>query len=195
MNNLITRNYGQHYTTDFLSWTDGVDAMLKPSEDAMLPNVLVHTARFTNTPWGIAPGGMLLINPDMKEIPDFFGFICANEALGAYYGPAIFKGTPFEQAPVYKADITVNVEFPGNVSVKIAVAGHICELEMSDFDPAQYYNRAPFPMPFRQNVIEAKAKSATFKWDGRIIGGVLPATGIGAGLPACYSPAGMYIIE
>ncbi len=195
MKDIITRNNGLHYATDFLAWTDGVDAMLKPSEDAPLPHVMVHTARTTSTPWGNAPGGMLLINPDMKEVPDFFGFVCAAEELGKYYGLKIFKGTPFENAPVFKGNIEMNITFPGNVSVRIEVAGHICELEMSDFEPAQYYNRDPFPMPFRQNVVEAKAKSATFKWDGKIIGGVLPKTGIGSGLPACYSPSGMYFIE
>lgn len=195
MNNITIRKKGENYATDFLSWSDGVDALLKPSDDAPLPHVLVHVARITNTPWGMAPAGMLLINPDMKEMPDFFGFICADEELGKYFGPKIFKGTPFENAPVYKADINIEVNFPGNVTAKIAVANHLCELEMSSFKPAQYYNRDPFPMPFRQNVIEAAATSATFKWDGKIIGGHLPSTGIGSGLPACYSPSGMYFIE
>lgn len=195
MSEIIARKSGAHYATDFLSWTDGVDALLKPSDDAPLPHVLVHVARVTNTPWGIAPAGMLLINPDMKEVPDFFGFVCADEELGKYFGPKIFKGTPFEQAPVFKANINIHVDFPGNVRATIEVAGHVCELEMSSFDAAQYYNRDPFPMPFRQNVIEAKASSATFKWNGKIIGGALPATGIGSGLPACYSPSGMYFME
>ncbi len=189
------RNSGTHYATDYLSWTDGVDALLKPSADAPLPHVLIHVAAITSTPWGMAPGGMLLINPELKEMPDFFGFICADEELGKYYGPKIFKGTPFENAPVYKADIKVEVKFPGNVYARIEVDGHLCELEMNSFDEAKYYNRDPFPMPFRQNVVEARAASATFKWDGRIIGGELPETGIGSGLPACYSPNGMYIIE
>ena len=85
MSEIIARKSGAHYATDFLSWTDGVDALLKPSDDAPLPHVLVHVARVTNTPWGIAPAGMLLINPDMKEVPDFFGFVCADEELGKYF--------------------------------------------------------------------------------------------------------------
>ncbi len=195
MSEIIFRENGHHYATDFLNWTDGVDAMLKPTDDAPLPHVLVHVANMTSTPYGIAPGGMLLINPDLKEVPDFFGFICADEELGKYFGPKIFKGTPFEEAPVFKADIKIEINFPGNVVVKISVAGHLCELELSHFDAARYYNRDPFPMPFRQNVVEAKANSATFKWDGRILGGELPSTGLGTGLPACYSPTGMYIME
>lgn len=91
---------------------------------------------------------MLLINPDLKEVPDFFGFVCADEKLGKYYGPKIFKGTPFENAPVFKGNIEMNITFPGNVSVRIEVAGHICEFEMSDFDAAQYYNAILFQCLF-----------------------------------------------
>lgn len=192
---VIKRGSGEKFGADFLSWHDGVDAMLKPTPDSPMPHVLVHVARMTNTPWGMAPGGMLLINPELKEVPDFFGFICADEELGRYYGPKIFMGTPFEQAPVYKADISITGNFPGNLVVTIETAGHLVELELSDFDPAVFYERVPFPMRFHQKVIEAAAKSATFKFDGKIIGGQLPSTGIGAGLPACYSPAGIYLAE
>ena len=71
MSEIIIRKNGNHYATDFLNWTDGVDAMLKPNNDAPLPHVLVHVANITSTPHGIAPAGMLLINPDLKEVPDF----------------------------------------------------------------------------------------------------------------------------
>jgi hypothetical protein len=191
---LVVQRPGTHFETDFLSWHDGVDAMLKPTPDSPLPHVLVHVARLTNTPMGICAGGMLLINPEMKAVPDLFCFIATDEAMGSYYGPKVFKNTPFENAPVMKADIRITVLFPGNVRAHIEVGGHLVELEISDFDPARYYDRAPSPMPFRQNVIEARAKSATFKFNGQIIGGELPPTGIGEGLAACYSPAGLYYI-
>jgi hypothetical protein len=119
----LRANNGAHYKTDFLSWFDGIDAMLKPTPDAPLPNVLVHVARITKTPAGMTPGGMLLINPDNKEMPDVFGFICEDEELGKYYGPKIFKGTPFEHAPVLKANISMEVDFPNKVSTRIEVAG------------------------------------------------------------------------
>ena len=192
MSNLtIKGNGGAHYKTDFLSWFDGVDAMLKPTPDAPMPNVLVHVARITNTPAGMTPGGMLLINPDNKEMPDLFGFIC--EELGNYYGPKIFKGTPFENAPVLVAKITMNIDFPNSVSTKIEVAGHVIELELSNFDEAQFYHREG-GMPFTQNVVEALAHTATFKFDGRVLEGQLPESGIGGGLPAVYSPSGIYHI-
>ena len=187
----LKANGGQHYKTDFLSWFDGIDAMLKPTPDAPMPNVLVHVARITKTPMGMTPGGMLLINPDNKEMPDLFGFIAEDEELGKYYGPKIFKGTPFENAPVLKANITINIDFPNSVSTKIEAGGHTVELELSGFDEAQYYNRAG-GMPFTQNVIEALAHKAVFKFDGRVLEGDLPPGGIGGGLAAVYSPAGLY---
>ena len=194
MSNLtIKGNGGAHYKTDFLSWFDGVDAMLKPTPDAPMPNVLVHVARITNTPAGMTPGGMLLINPDNKEMPDLFGFICEDEELGKYYGPKIFKGTPFENAPVLVAKISMNIDFPNSVSTKIEVADHVIELELSNFDEAQFYHREG-GMPFTQNVVEALAHTAVFKFDGRVLEGQLPESGIGGGLPAVYSPAGIYHI-
>lgn len=190
---ILKANGGKQYATDFLSWFDGVDAMLKPTPDAPLPNVLVHVARVTKTPWGMTPGGMLLINPDNKEVPDFFGFIAEDEELGNYYGPKIFKGTPFEQAPVFKAKIDVEVNFPESVSARIEVAGNIIELKLSSFEDAKYYHRVG-GMPFTQNVIEALGKEATFTFNGRVLGGTLPPEGIGGGLPAVYSPSGLYYI-
>ena len=186
-------NGGKHFKTDFLSWFDGIDAMMKPTPDAPLPHVLVHVARVTHTPWGMAPGGMIVMNPDLKEMPDLFGFICEDEELGKYYGPKIFKGTPFENAPVMKARIQVNIQFPEVVSTTIEVAGHLIELELKDFDEAQFYHREG-GMPFTQNVVEALAKKAVFKYDGKVIGTELPPSGIGGGLPAVYSPVGIYHI-
>ena len=68
----LKANGGVHYKTDFLSWFDGIDAMLKPTPDAPLPNVLVHVARITKTPLGMTPGGMLLINPDLRFLVRLF---------------------------------------------------------------------------------------------------------------------------
>ena len=67
------------------------------------------------------------------------------------------------------------------------------ELELSNFDEAQFYHREG-GMPFTQNVVEALAHTATFKFDGRVLEGQLPESGIGGGLPAVYSPAGIYHI-
>jgi len=192
MSALIKRT-GQNFSTAFLSWHDGVDAMLKPTPDSPMPNVLIHVARMVNTPLGICSAGMILINPQNKEVPDFFGFVAENKELGQYYGTNIFKGTPFEQAPVFKAEISLRVDFPNKVKAKIVAAKHTIELELSDFDTAQYYDR-PGGMPFHQNVIEAKAKKAVFKFDRKMIAGELPPEGLAGGLPACYAPTGIYFI-
>lgn len=189
----IIKRTGLKFSTAYLSWHDGVDAMLKPTPDSPMPNVLVHAARMVNTPLGICSAGMLLINPQNKEIPDFFGFIAEDEDLGKYYGPYIFKGTPFEQAPVFKAEFHFDLDFPNKTFIKIEAAGHSIELELSDFDPAIYYDR-PGGMPFHQNVIEAVAHKALFKFDGEVIGGELPPEGLAGGLPACYAPTGIYFI-
>ena len=189
----IIKRTGQNFSTAFLSWHDGVDAMLKPTPDSPMPNVLIHVARMVNTPLGICSAGMILINPQNKEVPDFFGFVAENKELGQYYGPNIFKGTPFEQAPVFKAEISLKIDFPNKVKAKIVAVKHTIELELSDFDAAQYYDR-PGGMPFYQNVIEAKAKKAVFKFDHKIIAGELPPEGMAGGLPACYAPTGIYFI-
>lgn len=182
------------FAVDFLSWHDGVDAMLKPTPDSPMPNVLIHTGNMVNTPKGVCKGGMILINPENKEVPDFFGFITEDEEIGKYYGPKIFKGTPFENAPVHKADITITLDFPNKVSSSIEVAGHTIELELSDFEDAKFYHRPATGLPFIQNVVEALAKKAVFKFDGKTIQGNLPPEGLAGGLPACYAPTGIYHI-
>lgn len=191
---IIKRN-GANYAQEFMAWMDGVDAMLKPTPDSPLPHVLVHVAREVITPLGSCAAGMLLLNPDLKEVPDLFCFIAEDPEIGGYFGPKIFAGTPFEQAPVFTAAIRVNSTFPGKVVADIHVDALIpydITLEMSNFDPAQYYDR-PGGMPFRQNVIEAKANTAKFIINGRDVSQPLPPEGIAGGLPACYSPAGLYI--
>ncbi len=190
----VLKRTGEKFDTDFLAWHDGVDAMLKPTPDSPMPNVLVHVGRCVNTPTGICSAGMVLINPENREMPDFFGFIAEDEELGKYYGPKIFKGTPFENAPVHKADFTFDFDFPNKSAVKIVASGHTIELELSEFDPATYYDRPATGMPFRQNVIEARAHKAIFKFDGKVIGGELPPEGLAGGLPGCYSPTGIYFI-
>ncbi|MCL6097742.1 MAG: hypothetical protein M1391_04120 [Bacteroidetes bacterium] len=55
----IIKRTGQNFSTAFLSWHDGVDAMLKPTPDSPMPNVLVHAARMVNTPFGICSAGIL----------------------------------------------------------------------------------------------------------------------------------------
>ena len=187
---IIKRN-GQQFAVDFLAWYDGVDAMLKPGPDSPLPNVLIHTARIVSTPMGLCKAGMILVNPQNKAMPDFVGFVAEDVEMGRYFGPRIFKGTPFENAPVHQAEMVFGIDYPNTVTVSVTAAGHVIELELSRFDAAQYYHRPP-AMPFTQDVIEAQAHKAVFRFDGKVIPGELPQTGLAGGLPACYAPAGLY---
>ena len=189
----IYKRTGEKFAADFLAWHDGVDAMLKPAPDAPLPNVLIHTARAVNTPIGICKGGMILMNPDNKDMPDFFGFVAEDPEMGKYFGPRIFKGTPFEGAPVYQAEMNFDIDFPQKVTCTVKADGHVIELELTGFDDAKYYHRPPV-MAFTQNVIEARAHEAVIRFDGNIIPDQLPAEGLAGGLPACYAPAGLYTV-
>jgi len=56
------------------------------------------------------------------------------------------------------------------------------------------YSRPSGIMQFRQEVVEARAKKAVFKFNGVKLQGRLPFTGLGGGLPACYAPTGIYSI-
>lgn len=188
----ITRS-GDGFGVDYLSWHDGIDALLKPSAGAAMPHVLVHVARLANTPVGICSAGMVFIDPATTGTPLFAGFVAEDEALGRYVGSRVFKGTVFEDAPVHKAAFEFDIRFPGPVACRIETAGHVIELELSDFGKAVYYDRPP-TMPFRQNVVEARAGNAVFRFDGTTIAGELPPAGIGGGLPACYAPTGLYIV-
>ncbi|NLH41470.1 MAG: hypothetical protein GX448_06485 [Planctomycetes bacterium] len=189
----IYKRTGRHYAVDFLAWHDGVDALLKPSPDSPMPNVLIHTARMVCTPMGICQAGMILINPANKAVPDFFGFVAEDLDIGRYFGPRIFKGTPFENAPVHLARMQFDIDFPGQVACTVEAAGHVIELSLGEFDEARFCHRPP-AMPFTQNVVEARARKAVFTFDGRVIPGTLPPDGLAGGLPACYAPTGLYTV-
>lgn len=61
----IIKRSGQNFSTTFLSWHDGVDAMLKPTPDRPMPNVPVHAALVVNTPTRICSAGMLCTNRNL----------------------------------------------------------------------------------------------------------------------------------
>lgn len=186
----------EHFRQNWMSWFDGVDAVLFTQEGLPMPNVLVHTAQAVNTPIGSTPAGMLIFNPELTETPKYFGFICEDEEIGRYFGPHIFAGTPFENAPVIKAAIEVKQDFPNSAVTRITIGDDVIEMALSDFDDAQYYDRAPTDMtPFQQKVIEAMARKAEVKFNGKVIETILPPAGIGGGLPAAFAPTGIYFRE
>jgi hypothetical protein len=178
--------------SSWMSWEGGVDLTAATTEGLAMPNVIVHVARMVHTPVGSAPAGMVLWQPDPGAAPAVMGFISPDAAVGAYFGPNIFAGTPFENAPVLAADISVDVSAGRAVSV-VRVGGVTLEVELSGPGALARFNRPPAPMtPFSQDVIEAAASSAALKVNGTPVSIVLPQAGIGGGAAAVFSPAGLY---
>ncbi|MBN1509927.1 MAG: hypothetical protein JW955_23980 [Sedimentisphaerales bacterium] len=48
--------------------------------------------------------------------------------MGRYFGPRIFKGAAFENAPVHLAEMRFDIAFPGTVACRVEAAGHVIEL-------------------------------------------------------------------
>ena len=131
------------------SWEAGVDLVALTQPGLAMPNVIVHVARQVHTPVGSAPSGMIFWQPDPAQPPKVMGFISHDEAkVGPYFGPSIFAGTPFQNAPVLPAQIEVEIgtDF---VAARVAVAGQIFRTRLSGLQPAVLINRAPAEMsPF-----------------------------------------------
>jgi hypothetical protein len=177
----------------WMAWEGGVDlvALTKPGLD--MPNVIMHVARMVHTPIGAAPAGMILYQPDSAAPPAVMGFISPDPKVGAYFGPNIFAGTPFETAPVLTASIEINTGRPGVVVSRIKVADFLFEVELTGLGPLELINRAPAAMPpFHQQGLEAKAGKAMFKVNGREVSLIIPPVGISGGPAAVCSPCGIY---
>jgi hypothetical protein len=122
----------------WMSWEGGIDLVAVTSPDmsaggsAQMPNVIVHLGKRVNTPVGNAASGMILWQPDANAMPAVMGFVSTDETVGKYFGPNIFAGTPFEQAPVLNATFDIKIG-PHRATSKCVVAGYTFEVEMSDF--------------------------------------------------------------
>ena len=135
---------------------------------------------------------MVLYQPVPDEMPMVMGFVGACSQQGAYFGPHIFAGTPFEQAPVLSAEITVTTS-EGCACSRIEVAGQVFEVELSELGPLELIDRAPGGMtPFSQRVMEAVAGSAKVLLDGQELPVLLPPVGLSGGAPAVFAPTGFY---
>jgi len=176
----------------WMSWEGGVDltAMTEPKLEQ--PNLIVHVARMVHTPVGSAPSGMILYQPDPTKAPTLFGFVSHSQTVGKYFGPRVFAGTPFEQAPVSSASIEILTS--GDAATAFIKAGGIeIRVRLDDIDTLLSVDRAPGPGgPFHQHVIEGAAASVTVEVDGKNLPVYLPLQGIGGGSPAVFTPAGMY---
>jgi hypothetical protein len=178
--------------TQWMSWEGGIDLVAVTSPDLTMPNIIIHLGRMVNTPVGNAPSGMILWQPDPNAMPAVMGFVSTNAEVGKYFGPHIFAGTPFEQAPVLDATIEIIVEADKAVSRCVA-GGYTFEVEMSDFSEPYLIDRKPSAMPpFYQQGVEIHARKVSLKINGESINIIIPPVGITGGPASVVSPNGVY---
>lgn len=178
--------------TEWMSWEGGVDVAAITDTNFKMPNVIVHVARMVHTPVGSAPSGMILFQPDAKNPPVVMGFVSTDKNVGAYFGPKIFAGTPFEKAPVLEATFDIQIK-ENSATAKIVVANHTFELEMSDVGVPYLIHRLPAQMPpFYQQGVERKTGKTVLKVDGKEVSIIVPPVGITGGPGAVVSPTGVY---
>jgi len=176
----------------WMSWEGGIDLTAVTSPDLQMPNVIVHLGRMVNTPAGNAPSGMIFWQPDTNAAPLVFGFVGTDATVGAYFGPNIFAGTPFEAAPVLDATIDIQIG-TASAYAKCVTGGYTFEVEMSDFSEPYLIDRQPAAMPpFYQQGVEIHAKKATLKVNGQSINIIIPPVGISGGPASVVSPNGVY---
>lgn len=178
---------------NYMSWEGGVDLVACTREGLMMPNVIIHVARMVHTPAGSAPAGMVLYQPDPSADPKFYCFVSESAAVGAYFGPCIFAGTPFEKAPVIPAKVEVWSDYPRAVGAKVMIDGCVLETRLVGLGDLEVINRpASFMPPFVQQGLEAAAPRAELVVDGRPVPLIVPPIGISGGPAAVWAPAGMY---
>jgi len=178
--------------TRWMSWEGGVDIIALTAPGLEMPNVIVHVARMVHTPAGSAPAGIVLWQPDPAAPPAVCGFVSTDPEVGAYFGPQIFAGTPFAQAPVLEAKIDIT-SAPDACSARVEVAGHVFETSLTGLAPAELVQRDPIPTaPFTQQGLEAPATVVTLKVNGQPVDIVIPPVGITGGPCAVSAPCGLY---
>ncbi|MES2430085.1 MAG: hypothetical protein V4556_04055 [Bacteroidota bacterium] len=178
--------------TKWMSWEGGIDLVAVTSADLQMPNVIVHLGRMVNTPAGNAPSGMILWHPDPNGMPAVMGFVSNDANVGGYFGPNIFAGTPFEQAPVLDAQIEIKITDTTAYS-KCIVGEYTFEVEMSDFSAPYLINRQPSAMPpFHQQGVEMSCGKTVLKVNGEVINIIIPPVGITGGPASVVSPNGVY---
>ena len=176
---------------NYMSWEGGVD-LVGLCNCALEPNVIIHIARMVHTPVGSAPAGMILLQTDPNGAPELMGFVSPDAEVGGYFGPKIFGGTPFENAPVLDARISVS-EDAGALTATIEVEGFQIVCSLSSFGKLAAVDRNPGEMtPFFQQVLEAESNFATVTVDGNPLEVTIPEKGLSGGSGAVSTPAGIY---
>lgn len=187
--------------TQWMSWEAGVDLVAKTHPELEQPNIIVHVARMVHTPVGSAPAGMLLYQPDPTQAPEIFGFISTDKAVGEYFGPNIFAGTPFEAAPFIQTEIDIT-SIKGNVgSDSIAAVQAIIKFGETSIEsylelPTNYsydcISRPASLLPFNEQALECAASSFKLTINGQAIQCTLPESSMNGGPAAAFSPSGFY---
>lgn len=176
----------------WMSWEGGVDLVAATQHGLTMPNVIVHVARMVHTPQGSAPSGMVYYQPDPATPPVIMGFVSTDTAVGSYFGPHIFAGTPFEQAPVLAATIEIETA-AGRVASRVTCGDFLFEVELTGLGGLEHIARTPGGMtPFTQDVVEAAAGSATLRVNRSPVSIFIPSIGITGGPAAVYSATGVY---
>lgn len=180
---------------NWMAWEGGVDLVALTQPGFAMPNVIIHVARTVHTPVGTSPSGMICWQPDPAGAPAVVGFISHDpQTVGKYFGPKIFAGTPFENAPVLAAKIEVDsTRAPGEVSATVTVGNFVFKTTLKGLGASQLINRPPAAMsPFWQQGLEAAASSASLTVNGKEVSVIVPPTGISGGPAAVWSPCGIY---
>jgi hypothetical protein len=190
---LITTNTKIMRTvSQWMSWEGGVDLVALTSPDLQMPNVIVHLARMVHTPVGSAPSGMVFWQPDPSAAPLVMGFVSTDPTVGAYFGPHIFAGTPFEAAPVLMATIDIRIE-NGMACSTCIVGDTTFEVTMNALSDPYLIHREPAAMsPFVQQGVEQACGETILKVNGTIIDIVIPPVGITGGPASVVAPNGLY---
>ena len=172
----------------WMSWVGGVDLLAFTQEGLPMPNVIVHLARVVHTPVGSAPAGMVFYMPDPNAPPTLMAFVSPATRVGAYFGPNIFAGTPFENALVLDGSIEI-IEGDDEALSRVQVAGMNFETSLTGLGALELVDRAPNDItPFHQRVVESVAQSASLKVNGIEVPVIVPP------VPSSivWSPTGIY---